>query len=175
MKSNNLIMGVLVAVIAVMGVAFAAFSTSLTIEGTASISSNWKIDYEAGNEGKCTSVFAADKGGQVSFGTISVEEGIVKIDATMISPRDEIACTVKVTNNSTNLDAVRKGWTWATDGSISDPAYSVVLDAPVAAKLEPGDSETLTVKITYNDVTVKPTGKASFTAVATYGQYGISE
>ena len=43
MKTNNIVMGVLVAVIAVMGVAFAAFSTTLNINGTATISSSWKV------------------------------------------------------------------------------------------------------------------------------------
>ena len=41
--SKNLVIGMLCAVICIMAVAYAAFSTTLTINGTASIESNWCV------------------------------------------------------------------------------------------------------------------------------------
>jgi len=171
MKSNNIIMGVLVAVIAVMGVAFAAFSTTLTIEGTATIASSWDIDYAAGT---CTPAKSTDKGGAVSSGTVSVnsQTGAVEVNVDMVSPGDILNCTVVVTNNSQGLSAIRKSW--AITSAVSDTnSYVVTAEADTAAAIAPNGSETLTVKIQYNNVTAKPADGATFTAQAVYGQAGV--
>ena len=167
MKTNNIIMGVLVAVIAVMGVAFAAFSTTLEINGSATIDSNWNITFTAGT---CTAV--NKDAAAPSSGTVSVSGTTATVTANMMSPGDTLACTV-IVNNEGSLAAVRD--TWAITSAVSNTdAYEVTATAPTAATLaaETG-TETLTINITYKDVTAKPTGSATFTGTATYKQAGV--
>ena len=167
MKTNNIIMGVLVAVIAVMGVAFAAFSTTLTINGTAEISSNWNITFTAGT---CTPV--SKDAGAPSSGTVYVSGTTATVTANMSSPGDTLACTV-IVNNAGSLAAVRDSWAITTAVSNSD-AYEVTATAPTAATLAAGSgTETLTINVTYKNVTTKPSGSATFTGTATYKQAGV--
>lgn len=169
MKTNNILMGVLVAVIAVMGVAFAAFSTTLNINGTATISSTWNVTFA---QGTCTNTTQKDSG-KKSEGTVSVSGTTATITANMASPGDVLTCTIIAKNEGT-LDAIRTSWSITT--AVSDStSYKVEATAPTAATLAAKSgstvaSETLTVKITYNDVTEIPSSAATFKAVATYAQ-----
>lgn len=169
-KSNNIIMGVLVAVIAVMGVAFASFATTLNINGTADISSTWKVEFAAGT---CTNTTQKDPALK-SNGTVTVSGTTATIVANMASPGDVLTCTITAKNQGT-LAAIRKSWS-ANALSTADAAnYTVAATAPTAASLAPKNgstvaSETLTVTITYKDVTAKPTTAATFKATATYEQ-----
>lgn len=173
MKSNNIIVGVLVAVVAVMGVAFAAFTTNLTISGTATISSSWDIKYAPGT---CTvtdsKYVSSTTENQFSRGTVTVDDnGLVNITTYMVSPGDELTCTITVTNNSTGLNAIRTGW--AISRTVSNTtAYTADVVEAEASALAPGASETLSVVITYKDITNedKPTETATFHAQAIYGQ-----
>lgn len=175
MKSNNIIVGVLVAVVAVMGVAFAAFSTSLTINGTAEISSSWKINYTAGSCTLTDSAYvSSDVADQNTRGTVTVDgTGLVKVTTYMVSPGDELTCEINVTNASEGLNAIRSGWRISTPVS-NTTAYTVnVTAAPeTAAALAPGSSEKLYVVVKYNDITNedKPTAAATFHAQAVYEQ-----
>lgn len=179
MKSNNIIVGALVAVIAVMGVAFAAFSTTLTINGTASISSSWLITYEKGTcEVTDSKYVSSSEANQFSRGTVDVDDnGLVTVTTYMVSPGDELTCSITVTNESEGLNAIRSAWKISSE--ISDTtAYTVNVKAnpETAAVLEPDNSETLYVVVKYNDITNedKPesgeNGKATFQAQAVYGQ-----
>ena len=170
-KNNNIIIGVLIAVIAVMGVAFAAFATTLNINGSASISSNWIITFVPGT---CTAT--SKDSGNPSSGTVSVSGTTATVVANMSSPGDVLACTVKAQNQGT-LDADRTSWSLV--GQVTDTtAYTVSLSpttnpgSVLAAKSgSTVDEETLTITITYKStVTAKPSGAATFKAVATYEQ-----
>jgi len=173
MKSNNIIMGVLVAVIAVMGVAFAAFSTTLNINGTATISSEWNVSFEAGT---CSNTTQKDSG-KASTGTVSVSGTTATVVANMASPGDVLTCTVKAKNNGT-LAAIRDSWE-ITQAVSDSTSYTVAVSAPTATTLAAKNgstiaSETLTMTITYkSSVTAKPTSAATFKAVATYKQAGV--
>ena len=43
MKKNNIIITFLIAIVCIMAITYAAFSTTLNINGTANIDSNWDI------------------------------------------------------------------------------------------------------------------------------------
>ena len=43
MREKKIIIGVMCSLICIMAIAFAAFSTTLNINGTSSIESNWKV------------------------------------------------------------------------------------------------------------------------------------
>ncbi len=171
MKRNNIIIGVLAAVIVIMGVAFAAFSTTLNINGNANISSNWSIAFVPG---ECTST--SKDSSNPSSGTVSVSGTTATVVANMSSPGDILTCTVKVQNQGT-LDAVRTSWSLmqnVTDTTSYTVSLSPTTNPGSVLVAKSGDTvaeETLTMTITYNSgVTSKPSGAATFKAVATYEQ-----
>lgn len=101
MKNNNILIACLVAIICVMGVAFAAFSTSLTISGTGSIESSWGPIYI--ESCSCSVTTSKDTSNQptasctpASSGTTSTVSGT--ITTTMVLPGDKISCTFNVKN-----------------------------------------------------------------------------
>lgn len=165
MKSNNIIIGTLVAIVAVMGVAFAAFSTTLNINGTATISSTWNVTFTAGT---CSPTIFKDAAAK-SSGTVSLSGTTATITANMSSPGDQIICTITANNEGT-LAAIRTSWS-ITSAVTNADAYTVeaVQGTPTALAAGTG-TETLSVRITYKDVTTKPIAAATFKAVATYAQ-----
>ena len=57
--SKNLVIGMLCAVLCIMAVAYAAFTTTLNINGSANISSNWSVIIPASDGISCTTQAAA--------------------------------------------------------------------------------------------------------------------
>lgn len=108
MKNNNLLIACLVAVICLMGVAFAAFSTSLTISGTGSIESTWGPIYI--DSCSCSVVTSKDTTNKptatctpVSGGTTTSVSGT--IETSMVLPGDKISCTFNVKNGGSLIAA----------------------------------------------------------------------
>lgn len=165
MKSNNIIIGVLVAVVALMGVAFAAFSTTLTINGSASINSSWSITYTADG---CTTV-SKDQNIK-SSGTIRMDGDTAIMTVDMKYPGDTVTCNV-IATNAGSLAAKRTSWALTATGAITDPSYEVTLGGDTAAVLNQGDDENLSITVTYKrDVETTPSGTAKFEAQAVYEQ-----
>ncbi len=168
-NNNNIIMIALVVIALVMGIAYAAFATTLNINGTAEIKSTWDIRFEAGT---CTPTVTKDSG-KASSGTISVQGTTATVTASMASPGDKLSCTVTAKNYGT-LAAKRTSWTVTSPTQFfnvtATPATTGTV-TPLAAKA--GDtiaSETLTITIEYlSTVTTQPT-QQTFTGVATYAQ-----
>ena len=97
--SKNLIIGMLCAVVCVMAVAYAAFQTTLTINGTATISSTWNVAITAID---CTAT--AVEGGQAAAVTKSFTATTAQFDFTFNQPGDTGHCDVTISNTGT-LDA----------------------------------------------------------------------
>ncbi len=170
-NNNNIIIGALIAVIAVMGVAFAAFSANLTINGTATIASTWKVTFTAGS---CTSTVAKDAAAP-SSGTVAVSGTTATITANMSSPGDKITCTIVAKNEGT-LAAKRSDFVLSTPLA-SATNYTVTLSPTgegttlkAKAGTVAGGQENLSVVIEYKNVTAKPSAAETFKATATYVQ-----
>lgn len=97
--SKNLIIGMLCAVVCVMAVAYAAFQTTLTINGTATISSTWNVAITAID---CTAT--AVEGGQAAAVTKSFTATTAQFDFTFNQPGDTGHCDVTISNTG-SLDA----------------------------------------------------------------------
>ena len=52
-QKKNMLLGGLLAIVVLMGIAYAAFATSLNITGTASVTSNWCIGFDSRNSCIC--------------------------------------------------------------------------------------------------------------------------
>lgn len=167
MKSNNLIIGALVLTLVVMGVAYAAFSTTLTINGTASVESEWGPIYL--NSCSCTSTTAKDTS-HPSSATCTPVTGssttiLGTIEATMVSPGDVVTCTFNTKNEGTLIAAAPT----LTVTPTSNSYYTVAASAGTCMKAD-GGTGSFKVTITYKDVTTAPTASQAFVVKAAYSQ-----
>jgi len=98
--SKNLVIGLLCAVVCIMAVAYAAFSTTLNINGTATISSNWSVEISS-IECEVVPVEGGEtvEGGAVKAVTKSINGTTAQFDMTFYQPGDTGTCTVTITNN----------------------------------------------------------------------------
>lgn len=147
MKEKGLLIAMLCTVVIVMAVAFAAFSTNLTINGTATISSTWNVAFD-GNNSSCS-----------DGSTVIVNGTTATLSVGLQSPGDEVTCTITVKNTGT-LDAKLDTITSTPSGNAPitftvTPSTSDLATRPVLAK-ETG-TEIITVKIAYDaDVEGQP-------------------
>ncbi|MBQ7137164.1 MAG: hypothetical protein IJO43_04240 [Bacilli bacterium] len=99
--SKNLVIGLLCAVVCIMAVAYAAFATTLNVNGTATIASNWDVHISNISckatpvEGGTTDAEAVTK----SFGATTAQ-----FNMKFFQPGDSAECVVTITNSGT-LDA----------------------------------------------------------------------
>ncbi len=162
-KKNNIIIGSLLAIVLLMVVGYAAFSSALNISGTGSITSSWNI--------KITNVEVSNIVGDASDGVGTTYEDLTAtINSNLVSPGDSITYDVTVRNDG-SLDAV------LTDINLSEstnPAISFsTSNLEAGAELKTGEEAILKVTITYNDVTSQPENtSANLNVTLTYEQKG---
>ena len=162
-KKNNIIIGSLLAVVLLMAVGYAAFSSVLNISGTGSITSSWNI--------KITNVEVSNTVGDASDGEgTTFEDLTATINSNLVSPGDSITYDVTVRNDG-SLDAV------LTNINLSEstnPAISFsTSNLEAGDELQTGEEAILKVTITYNNVTSQPENtSASLNVTLTYEQKG---
>lgn len=165
-KQKNALIGGLLAIVFVMAVGYAAFSTTLNISNTASISSKWDVHIKSITPGtpvgtaKSTSATVGSDGLTATFGT------------ELTSPGDSITYTV-VVENSGNLAAQLSNLTFS-DTSTTDPILYSYSGIAKNDKINAGSTATFTVTAKYNPaVTSQPTtaqSTKSVTMTLTYVQ-----
>lgn len=140
--SKNLVIGLLCAVVCIMAVAYAAFATTLEINGTATISSNWNVAITDINceahpvEGGVVEPGHTDENPTavtMDFGTTTATFGMK-----FYQPGDWATCTVTITNGG-SLDAkVKSIKTIVTDaaGNSSETEGSTLTLTSGAIKFE---------------------------------------
>lgn len=98
--SKNLVIGMLCAVVCIMAVAYAAFSTTLTVTTNTTIDSNWCVKIK---ESSCTATPVT--GGATDSVTATVtpegESLSTNIDMKFTQPGDSATCTIKYGNCGT--------------------------------------------------------------------------
>ncbi len=148
MKKNNIIITFLIAIVCIMAITYAAFSTTLNINGTANIDSNWDI--------KITDVTTKNIIGEA---TKAFEPVVSDTSATfktnLTSPGDSMTYTVTVTNEGT-VDAKVESINMTES---QNPAI-VFSTSGINENdlLKAGESQKYDVTIAYNsNVTTQPT------------------
>lgn len=149
MKKNNLIIAVLVAVIVLMGVGFAALSTTLKINGTGTISSTWGPIYiDSCSCSVTTSIDSSNKPTAsctpTSGGTSTQVTGTITTN--MKLPGDVITCTFNVKNGGSLIAAA------PTITADSNTYFTVVGQNGTCIKAKSGTtlgSGSFQVKVTY--------------------------
>ncbi len=101
---KNVMIAMLLAVLVVMAVAYAAFSTALTINGTATISSSWDVKFDStktSGTGVIATTIGKTGGTAPSGGTIAYSNGdtTATLGATLYQPGDTVVYTLTVKNS----------------------------------------------------------------------------
>ncbi len=154
-KKRNIIMGSLCAVLLLMVVGYAAFSTALNINGTSSISSNWDIKITSITEGTKTgaATTTVDESGNKKISGVGTLTASVEAD--LVSPGDSIEYDITVTNaGSLNAKLEKITLSESNNPAIKFETSGLTEGDTLTAN---GGTATLKLKITYDsNVTTQP-------------------
>lgn len=106
MKDKKFVIGALLAILIVMAVGYSAFSTVLTINGTASINSNWNVAFDTTKTSGVNGVITKTTGftggtapdGSVSYGS---NGQTATVNATLRQPGDKVVFKLTIQNKGT--------------------------------------------------------------------------
>jgi hypothetical protein len=146
--SKNLVIGMLCAVVCIMAVAYAAFSTTLNINGTASISSSWGVRIV--DNPTCTKTSGADVEGATDI-TATVEkksDSLATINFVFVQPGDEAECIITYENYGT-LDATLSH---NITGTKDTDAIKFTITGTEVTALNAGGTTDIKVKAVFQDV-----------------------
>ena len=165
-KKRNLIIGSLLAILVIMTVGYAAFSTQLKITGNASITSNWNVQITGISNGTPTG--SAENAINPSYDVLTAN-----MEVNLYSPGDSMTYEITIENKGT-IDATLSK---ITKTDTNNPAILFETSGVNEGdNLNAGDKTTMTVKITYNpNITTQPENLTSgLNVTLTYEQKGNS-
>ena len=182
-KHKNALIGALLAVVFVMAVGYAAFAQQLTINGSASIASDWNVKITkieaTGHTG--TGADAGSDQTKVSGDGLSAD-----FVANLQSPGDSVTYTVTVANQG-SIDAELSTATWTPETPTQVSAtpeeallhpiyYADTASDLIGDELSASGTQTFTVTVTYNSNVASQPDEGVKTANGTlnlsYVQYG---
>ena len=159
-KRTYLIIG-LCAVLVVMVVGFAAFSSQLQINGTSEISSNWDVHIK---DGGVTYKNAVDATSTLAEKTSNL---VATFACNLITPgKSTISYDVVVENKGTlnaKLDSINLTGGNSAIAVVTSPTNASLSTSPIV--LAPNDETTITVIVSYNDINTQPTGSGLTTNI----------
>ena len=147
MKSKKIIMITMCCLICVMAIGYAAFATNLTINGTANITSTWKVLF--------TKIEEVSKTSGVTITKVPTAEGTnATFNVDLKSPGDKIIYKITVANQGT-LGAIINDITASETGS--DAIKFEITGIKKGDKLSKSTTTTFNVTISYDEsVTSQP-------------------
>lgn len=161
MKNNKVtVMILMVAAVFVLSVAYAAFSASLKINGSASISSTWNVGWDTANIACTATSKDSAKKTTCSVGTKTATNVVATIS--WASPGDEVTLTVPVKNTGSLAATHSMLAKWYTTSSTSTQCANV--DALVTYTGNTGSS----IEVGPTGKTIGPVSLAASTGAATY-------
>ena len=122
---KNLIIGVLAAIIAVMTTAYAAFATTLTINGSATISGVWDVEI--------ISITSAFTGTASDRTAPSYTATTATFDADLKAPGDKATYTITVKNKG-SISAVLKSITLTPDDTNGSSAITYTVAVHIVCR-----------------------------------------
>ena len=161
-RKRNIIMVSLLAVLAIMTIGYAAFSTQLEIKGTSNIDSRWEVKIIAISAG--TPVGTAENAVAPSY-----TDTTANMNVNLYAPGDSMTYEITIQNNGT-LDAVLNS---ITENNSNNPAIKFeIAGIKEGDALLAGETTKMTVKISYDsNVTGQPENtSADYTLTLNYTQ-----
>ena len=138
-RKRNIIIVSLLAVLAIMTIGYAAFSTQLEIKGTSNIDSRWEVKIIAISAG--TPVGTAENAVAPSY-----TDTTANMNVNLYAPGDSMTYEITIQNNGT-LDAVLNS---ITENNSNNPAIKFeIAGIKEGDTLLAGETTKMTVKISY--------------------------
>lgn len=166
-KTKNALIGGLLAIVFVMAVGYAAFAQQLTINGTASVTSNWDVHFDQSKTNDLVASAgvsgATDPTGNISFGGAHS----ATLTANLVQPGDTVTFTLTVKNGG-NIAAALAEPTVTMDGDESDEALiakkgniQFTVTSPTPNQINENETATMTVKAEFISSATTATGSES--------------
>ena len=156
-QKKNLLIGGLLAIVVLMGIAYAAFASNLTITGTGSVSSNWCIGFDSSKTSDYTAT-AGISGGTVPTGSMSFSgdscstsfKTTASLNASFKQPGDKIEYTLTIGNKGTLAAAIESinvdNQSVTSDTTITKGNIKYIIEMPEETSL--AVNATTTMKVT---------------------------
>lgn len=163
-RHKNMVIGVLLGIVLIMVIAYAAFAQQLTINSTSNITSTWDVHIQSvtvKNSSGTSSNVTTPEGGVsgASYPYVSTDGLTATFYAELRSPGDTMTYTVTVINNG-SLKAKLVGCNWdAATSAVADTGYirySKICPANNSV-VNAGATQTFDVTTTYYDNTMGQT------------------
>lgn len=165
-RKKNIIIGVLLSILLVMAIGYAAFSTNLTINSTTNINSTWNVHIQSitvkevtGTSNNVTTI----EGDSINHPSVSADGLTATFYGELRSPGDTITYLVTVKNyGSLKARLVKCDWDAATN-AIADTGYIryTKLCSANNSVVSPNGTQTFEVTATYYDNTFGQTQPSS--------------
>lgn len=170
MERKNVIMVALCVMIAVMAIAYAAFTTTFNVNGTINASGTFAVTFQTG--GSCTATTKV--GADTPSGTVTATAGATTatITANLYTPGDVVTCTIPVKNTG-NLRAKYVSSTVSNSLTASSTPIAVTVASSTgtnAIAANGASNITVTVKYNYTGTTQPTTTSKTFTITSNYTQ-----
>lgn len=145
-KQKNLLIGGLIALVFIMAVGFAGFTQRLTVNDSATSTSNWNIGFSAASASTACSTSVTTNCGTVT----SFSSGATSISFTtkLASPGSSVTYTATVKNNG-NVTAKLNSLTTTPNSTSSLIKYTVTGMTAGTTTISAGATATLTVKVEF--------------------------
>lgn len=140
-KHKNALIGALLAVVFVMAVGYAAFATTLTINGTAEISSTWDVHFDPTVKTATPSKTVAT--GQEPSGTIELSSDnlTATLTADLKQPGDQVVYTLQPKNFGSITAKTTGAVAYVTSSNVSTSAAQTAANAETGSDLMNGGSK----------------------------------
>ncbi len=156
-RKNNILIGVLLGVVVLMGIAYAAFASNLNITGTSSMSENWCIGFDSTRTSDYTAQ-AGIQGGTTPTGSMSFSgdscggnlKTTASLNASFKQPGDKVEYTLTIGNKGTLAAAIESievdGDSVTSDTTITKGNIKYIIEMPQSTSL--AVNATTTMKVT---------------------------
>ena len=165
-KGRNVVIGALLAAVAIMAVGYAALAQTLKINGTASITSTWNVAITGITEGTPT-------GSATNAEDVSYDGTSATFNVNLVKPGDKMVYEITVKNSGT-LNAKLTGLTVnPSDTADTGIYYKVTGVEQGTTTLDASRTNTITVEVGWNasDTTMPSAKTQALTVNLTYTQY----
>ena len=156
-KKKSILIGGLLAVVVLMGIAYAAFASNLTITGAGSVSSNWCIGFDSTRTSDYQAT-AGISGGTVPTGSMSFSgdscagnyKTTASLNASFKQPGDKVEYTLTIGNKGTLPAAIESinvdNQSVTSDTTITKGNVKFIIEMPASTSL--AVNATTTMKVT---------------------------
>ena len=165
-KAKNIIIGALLAAVAIMAVGYSLLAQNLTINGTANITSTWDVQITGITEGEAT-------GGAINKTPASFTGTTATFDVELKNPGDKMIYNITVENKG-SLNAKLTGLTVSPEETAETGIYYKVTGVTKnVTTLDAAETNTITVEVGWvaTDQTTPEQKTVPLTVNLVYTQY----